>query len=445
MRGAVQQIRERGVIRFDDLALRTRDGRGLHAEVIGNVYSEGPRRAIQFNIRDVSERKRFERELQETQKREGLGLLAGGIAHDFNNLLTGILGNASLAYSETPVENPTRIRLREILQAGERAAYLTRQMLAYAGRGRFVTAAIDLGDLIREIAPLVRTSIPKTVELKLDLAPDLPPIEADPAQIQQVVMNLAINGAEAIGEGAAGKVEVRTSLREIPAGEPAPGTYLQLEVTDTGSGMDEAVRERIFDPFFTTKFTGRGLGLAAVQGIVKGHGGTIRVFSTPGEGTSFLILLPAKSRGTAGARAEPAAARAFPQGSVALVIDDEETIRSLANNVLARAGMRVLTAQNGRAGLELFREHNAMLSVVVLDLSMPAMGGEEALAQIKRINPGVPVVLSSGFDESEAARKFASLKPSRFLQKPYTAERLVEAIAASLAGPDSPPVPPKGN
>jgi len=404
------------------------------------VYSEGDRLAIQFNIRDVGERKKFERELQETQKLESLGLLAGGIAHDFNNLLTGILGFASLAYSEVPVDDPVRTHLRGIVQAGQRAAFLTRQMLAYAGKGRFVTETMDLGELVREISALVRTSISKTVELKLDLASNLPPIEADPAQIQQIVMNLVINGAEAIGENASGKVEIRTSLREINAQEASeffradesrPGTYVQLEVSDTGSGMDEATKARIFDPFFTTKFTGRGLGLAAVQGIIKGHSGAIRVYSTPGHGTSFLILLPARSQIAPAAR--PAElSLSIPFGSVALVIDDEEMVRRLADGVLSRAEMKVLTAENGKAGVEIFREHNRVVSVVVLDLQMPVMGGEEALVLLKQINPDVPIILSSGFDESEAARRFSKLKPARFLQKPYTVERLVEAIAATL-------------
>ncbi len=440
VRAAIEQIRDQGALRFEDLTLQTKDGRDLRTEVIANVYSEGDRLAIQFNIRDVGERKKFERELQETQKLESLGLLAGGIAHDFNNLLTGILGFASLAYSKVPVDDPVRPHLREIVQAGERAAFLTRQMLAYAGKGRFVTEAMDLGELVREISALVRTSISKTVELKLDLASNLPPIEADPAQIQQIVMNLVINGAEAIGDNTTGKVEIRTSLREINvreaseffrAEESGPGTYVQLEVSDTGSGMDEATKARIFDPFFTTKFTGRGLGLAAVQGIVKGHNGAIRVYSTPGHGTSFLILLPARRRKTPAARPGQRSL-SIPSGSVALVIDDEELIRRLADDVLSRAEIKVLTAENGKDGVEMFREHNRVVSVVVLDLQMPVMGGEEALVLLKQINPDVPVILSSGFDESEAARRFSKLKPARFLQKPYTVERLVEAIAATL-------------
>jgi len=444
LRTAIEQIRDQGMLRLEDLALRTKDGRDLQTEVIANVYMEGDRAAIQFNIRDVSVRKKFARELQETQKLESLGLLAGGIAHDFNNLLTGIMGNASLAYSETSVDQPVRRRLREIVQASERAASLTRQMLAYAGKGRFVIETVDLGDLVREISVLVRTSIPKTVELKLDLAPNLPPIDADPAQVQQVVMNLVINGAEAIGENTAGKVEIRSSLLEINAGEApeffgpgqsAAGAYVQLEVRDTGSGMDEATKSRIFDPFFTTKFTGRGLGLAAVQGIVKGHGGAIRVYSTPGHGTTFLIQFPVSRRNAAAVLPKRPDVASVPAGSVALVIDDEEAIRELATNVLSRAGMRVLLAEDGKSGVELFRRHNRIVSTVILDLTMPVMGGEEALPQIKRINPDVPVILSTGFDESEAVRRFSGLKPQGFLQKPYTTERLLEAVAATLNRP----------
>jgi two-component system CheB/CheR fusion protein len=441
LRTAFEQIRDQGMLRFDDLLLRTKDGRDLQTEVIANVYVEGNRPAIQFNIRDVSERKKFARELQETQKLESLGLLAGGIAHDFNNLLTGIMGHASLAYSETPADQPLRRRLREIVQASERAAFLARQMLAYAGKGRYVIETMDLGDLVREISVLIRTSIPKTVELKLDLAPDLPPIDADPAQVQQVVMNLVINGAEAIGEITAGKVEIRTSLLEIDArqaqeffgpGQSAAGAYVQLEVRDSGSGMDEATRSRIFDPFFTTKFTGRGLGLAAVQGIVKGHGGAIRVYSTLGYGTTFLVQFPVSRHNKAAVLPQRPDVPAIPAGSVALIIDDDQTIRELVTSTLSRAGMRVLVATDGQSGVELFRRYNRIVAVAILDLTMPVMGGEEALRQIKRINPDVPVILSSGFDESEAVRRFSGIKPQGFLQKPYTIERLVEAVAATL-------------
>jgi signal transduction histidine kinase/CheY-like chemotaxis protein len=439
-RDVLDQIRERGVLRFDNFPVRTRDNRDVALEVIATLYSEAKRQAIQLNMRDVSERVKFERELQETQKLESIGLLAGGIAHDFNNLLTGILGNASLALSDTDPDQPMRLRLREIVAAAERAAFLTQQMLAYAGKGQFVTAIIDLSVLVREISALVRTSIPKAVDLKLDLAPNLPPIEADPAQIQQILMNLVINGAEAIGEDTAGTVIVRTSLREVSAheagelfkSEPAePGAYLQLEVIDTGAGMDEAIKARIFDPFFTTKFTGRGLGLAAVQGIVRRHRGVMFVHSAPGQGTTFRILLPASGRDAAIRQRPEAGDTSIPAGSVALVIDDEKTVLNVAEGVLSQKGMKVLTAENGRIGVELLRQNDG-ISVIVLDLQMPVMGGEETLELLHDINPDVPVILASGFDEREVSRRFSGLRPASFLQKPFTAQRLASAVAAVL-------------
>jgi CheY-like chemotaxis protein len=254
-------------------------------------------------------------------------------------------------------------------------------------------------------------------------------------------MNLVINGAEAIGENATGKLEIRTSLHEINAAEATEvfrlqesktASYVRLEVRDTGAGMDEATQARIFDPFFTTKFTGRGLGLAAVQGIVKGHGGAIRVYSTLGHGTVFVILLPARPRKTSAAGLDKVQAKSIPSGSVALVIDDDETVRSLAERVLVRTGMKVLTAENGKTGVALFREHHSIVSVVLLDLQMPVMGGEEALTLLREIAPHVPVILSSGFDESEAKQRFSRFKLLGFLQKPYTSDRLTESVAASL-------------
>jgi CheY-like chemotaxis protein len=288
---------------------------------------------------------------------------------------------------------------------------------------------------------LVRTSIPKTVDLVLNTAPDLPPIEADPAQIQQVIMNLLINAGEAIGENKQGRLEVRTSSREFDAREAAelfrpehskPGIYIQVEVKDNGPGMDEATKARIFEPFFTTKFTGRGLGLAAVQGIVKAHGGAIRVYSTPGHGTTFVVFLPAKSAGAVEVRAAKMGQSAIPPHSVVLVIEDEPVIRSVVTRVLSKAGVKVLTAENGKQGVELFREHQPIISLVLLDLQMPVMGGEEALAHLKEIDPDVTIILSSGFDESEAHRRFSNLDLAAFLQKPYTNDRLIEAVAAAL-------------
>jgi len=302
LRTALAQILTEGMLRMDDLPVSTRNGDILRTDVIASVYSNKERKLIQFNLRDVTERKKFERQVEATQKLETLGRLAGGIAHDFNNLLTGVMGNASLGSSRLSPDEPAREQFRDIELASEKAAVLIRQMMAYAGKGQYVIRKVDIGELIREILPLTRTSIPRTVRLDLNLTERLPPIDADASQVQQVVMNLVVNGAEAVGEGKPGRVEVRTSLRTISEREAAEefcpehlsaGPHIAIEVSDTGGGMSEPTMARIFDPFFSTKFTGRGLGLAATLGIVRAHGGALRVRSALGRGSTFSVLLPA--------------------------------------------------------------------------------------------------------------------------------------------------------
>jgi CheY-like chemotaxis protein len=371
---------------------------------------------------------------------ESLGLLAGGIAHDFNNLLTGILGNASLGLTQLPDSAPIRKYFREIVSSSERAADLTRQLLAYAGKGRFVLERIDLSQLVREIEPLIHTSIPKMVDVQLDLGAGLPAVEADPGQIQQLVINLIVNGAEAIGDGNPGTVVIRTESRdldaeeirrEFPNDQLSPGAYAGIEVRDTGSGMDEATKNKIFDPFFTTKFQGRGLGLAAVSGIVRTQKGAIRVYSSPGRGSSFQVLFPAVAaqatdRGPQVPRIET------PAGGTVLFIDDEEALRRLAQSALERNGWRVLLAENGAVGVRLFQENREHITVVILDMTMAVMGGEEALDRIKAIRPGVPVIISTGYGEMEAARHFVGRDMADLLEKPYTVNQLMETIAVVL-------------
>jgi PAS domain S-box-containing protein len=393
--------------------------------------------------RDVTERKRLSERFQQTQKLESLGVLAGGIAHDFNNLLTGIIGNASVALDELPADSPVRDSLQEVVNAGERAGLLTRQLLAYAGRGRFVIEKLELSGLVREISNLLRASIPKTVQVRLKLREDLPPIEGDAAQIQQLIMNLVINAAEAIDEGKTESVTVTTGLEEIdqadashtiPPGGILPGRYVTLEVRDRGCGMDEETLSRIFDPFFTTKFTGRGLGLAAVIGIVRGHKAALKVESVPEKGSSFKVLFP-PSEGQAAPRL-PASSRERDlagRGTI-LVVDDEETVRRAAKAALESYGYKVVVAENGKEGVDLFREMGSEVSAVLLDMTMPVMSGEEALMHLKDLRPDVPVVLSSGYDEAEATRRFTGKGLGGFVQKPYTAARLAEAIKTALRG-----------
>jgi PAS domain S-box-containing protein len=397
------------------------------------------------NARDITERKRFEAQLRHTQKLESLGVLAGGVAHDFNNLLTGMLGNASLALNTLATWHPARARLEQVILASQRAAELTNQLLAYSGRGHFLIQPVRLSELVSEISQLIRTSMARTVQLHLELDEGLPPVEADGSQIQQLVMNLVLNAAEAVGEGT-GTVWVRTGLQELDeaylrealaADGISPGPYVYLEVQDGGCGMTEEVRSKIFDPFFTTKLTGRGLGLAAVLGIVRGHRGAIQVDSAPGEGTTFKVLLPAAASREAEPRAESPLSDLTGTGTL-LVVDDEELIRRLAKDVLEGYGYQVLEAANGREAVELFRQQAGQIAGVLLDLTMPVMGGEEALRQLKEILPEVRVVLSSGYDEADTARRFAGEGLADFIQKPYSpvalATKIKKALAVTISG-----------
>lgn len=400
-------------------------------------------RRRQYQIRDyLEERARNETALRETQKLESVGLLAGGIAHDFNNILTGVLGNASLALDELPPGSHLAARLADVVTATERAAQLTKQLLAYAGKGRFLIELLDLSQQIREISGLVQTSIPHTVQLRLELAEGLPRVEADAAQIQQVVMNLVINGAEAIPEGKPGAVVITTRVQDVddayiqttvPGNEIRPGRYVILEVHDTGAGIPPEVVSRIFDPFFSTKFAGRGLGLAAVRGIVRGHGGAMKVCSAPGQGTTFKLLFPASPKEDQ-KRIEKPSKQAAPQGSgTVLVIDDEEIVRRTAQATLERFGYQVLVAGDGRQGLEAFRRVADRVDAVVLDMTMPVMSGEETFRELRLIRPDIKVILSSGYNEAEAIRHFNGKGLAGFIQKPYTSARLAEAVRSVLA------------
>ena len=420
-----------------ELLHRAKDGKQIRVSSRWALRRDGagrPAGFLEINT-DITEKRRIEEQLRHTQKLESLGVLAGGVAHDFNNLLTGILGNASLALDVLGPHHPDRFLVEEVMKAAERAADLTRQLLAYAGKGRFVMRTVNLSRLVREIAGLLQTSIPKTVQFRLQLADPIPGVDADPGQLQQIVMNLVINGAEAIGpEG--GVVLVRTSVQPVDtqyiatmnaaAGSLAPGDYVCLEVHDTGSGMSEETLSKIFDPFFTTKFAGRGLGLSAVLGIVTAHKGALKVYSQPGQGTTFKVLFPV-SRTAIEAPASAAAGDLAGSGTV-LVVDDEELVRQTARHTLERYGYTTLSAANGAEALEVYRAAAGAITLVLLDLTMPVMNGEEALRQMQAINPQVRVLLSSGYNEVEAVQRFAGKGLAGFIQKPYTAAALAEKV-----------------
>lgn len=403
--------------------------------------SEGRVVRIYGAAEDITARKRaeeerleMERRLLQAQRLESLGLLAGGVAHDFNNLLMVISGNLDLALLDLPASSPIRRSIEDALQAARHAADLTRQLLAYAGKGRFTLARLNLNAFVEENAHLFRTAIPKTVTLSLNLAPNLPAIEADPGQIQQVVMNLLTNAAEAIGD-APGTIFLSTSIVEADAAflaqsrlpeVPPPGRYVSLEVADSGCGMDEATLERIFEPFFSTKFTGRGLGMSAVAGIVRGHGGAILIQSAVGQGTTVRVLFPAieteaqpKEPPQQGKRVVP---RIAPVGNLlnrtALVVDDESSVRQVAEWMFRRMGFQTLSAASGPEALDILRRQGPV-SIVLLDLSMPGMDGLTTLAEMRRLMPNLNIILSSGYNEQAVSQRFTRQGEAAFIQKPF--------------------------
>ena len=391
---------------------------------------------------DITERKQAEEALRQAQKMESLGVLAGGIAHDFNNLLVAMLGQASLALAQLPPESSARTHVEKVVKAAERAADLTRQMLAYSGRGQFEKRAVNLNKLIHENLHLFEVAVPKNVQLRSLPAEPLPTIEGDVGQLQQVIMNLIINAAEAIGERP-GTVRVTTGVQEVSAaddqlwrytGEPlAPGEHVVLEVSDDGSGMSVETLSKIFDPFFTTKFTGRGLGLAAVLGIVRGHRGGLSVDSEVGRGTTFRLLFPAGGEASSEPIALRAAAPAGASPGLVLVIDDEAPVREAVADILEIEGVQVVGAATGAAGIDLYRDRAAEIGLVLLDLSMPGMTGDETLRRLREISPDIRVILSSGYSEAEATRRFTGLGLVGFIQKPYDAASLVAVVREHLA------------
>jgi PAS domain S-box-containing protein len=383
------------------------------------------------------ERARLQAQLLEAQKLESLGLLAGGIAHDFNNILTVILGstvNASLTLGEA---HPVREDLDNVVIAARRAADLTHQMLAYSGRAQFDVRELDLSSHVREIATLLTMTVSKKVLLRLEVARGLPAIMADTAQIQQVVMNLVLNAAEAIGDRS-GTVLVTTGVHRIEAGcvetwfsgqDVGPGEYVFVEVRDTGAGMDALTQGKIFDPFFTTKFTGRGLGLSTVLGVVRASKGAIKVESSPGQGSTFKIIFP--SCGRRAKKGDPTPSAQYRGEGLVLVIDDDDGVRRTVRDMLARLGFGVLEASNGREGVEIFREHAASVRAVLLDMTMPEMSGDEACQRIHECSD-VPVILMSGYTELDATRRLTPKVFASFLHKPFTRVELSEALRGAL-------------
>ena len=434
------ELLRKGEVRGLEVHLQHKDGKPGTALFSARVLELDGQPAIITATQDITEKRALEQQMLHTQKLESLGVLAGGIAHDFNNLLTGILGNADLALRELSPVSPARECLDDIGTAARRAAELCRQLLAYSGKGRFLVQPLDLADLVREMGHLLTVSISKRVVLHYDFAPALPAVEADATQIRQVVMNLIVNASEAMAENS-GAISVRSGLahcdaaylRECSCADGIqPGDFVFLEVSDTGRGMDRPTLERIFDPFFTTKFTGRGLGLAAVLGIVRGHRGAIRVYSEPGRGTTFKLLFPPVPTPAARvATPSPQAKRWTGQGLL-LLVDDEAAVRKTGRRMLEHAGFAVMTAVDGRDALAQFEQHQQEIALVILDLTMPELDGEACFRSLRQLQPGVKVLLTSGYNEQDAINAFAGKGLAGFLQKPFTTGELIAKVREIL-------------
>lgn len=389
-----------------------------------------------------ADRRQLEAQIQHAQKLESLGVLAGGIAHDFNNLLVGILGNADLGLLELPQSSPGRTYFHNIVVSAQRAADLCKQMLAYSGKGRFVIEGIHINGLIEEMIYLLEVSISKNAVLKCRLCANLPAVEGDPTQIRQVIMNLITNASEAL-EGKSGVITITTELlhcdddylsRLYLTEALQTGLYVCIEVSDTGCGMDLATLDRIYEPFFTTKFTGRGLGMAAVLGIVRGHKGAIKVYSEKGRGTTFKVLLPAAACALPQSEARQAADRAWRGTGTILVIDDEPGVRAICKETFQHYGLTVLTAADGVEGLEMYKQRYSEVAAVLLDMTMPRMNGDEVYREMRGIRPDVRVVLTSGYNEQEATSRFAGKGLAGFIQKPFRTDELV-ARFRDILGP----------
>ncbi|QOJ13442.1 MAG: PAS domain S-box protein [Planctomycetia bacterium] len=428
------------------------DGSDIRCEWFFTLIRGAPGESdiIAAMVRDVSERERLEEALRRSQKLESLGILAGGVAHDFNNFLVTILCNTSLLNERVAADGEAARYVQRISNASRRASDLTRQMLTFAGGARIDARPTALNELIREVVEYAAATLRPNVKIVTELADPLPAIDADAGQLHQVVINLLNNAAEAIGDRP-GRVRFVTAMRSLSGREIAAeftgfdvsaGEFVELRVTDDGCGMTAETAARIFDPFFTTKFTGRGLGLAMILGIVRAHRGCVRVASQPGKGTTFFVLLPATRRVAIAPTAAPAAAPAnlagapaparIPGGATVLVIDDEPDIRDVVSELLTSRGAQVLQAADGAGGVALFRERGNEIDVVLLDLTMPGMSGQEVLSRLREIRPDVRVVLSSGYSEHEAVQRFSRDEIAGFVQKPFGAAALVQGVGAAI-------------
>ncbi|MEK8090726.1 hybrid sensor histidine kinase/response regulator [Thermithiobacillus plumbiphilus] len=433
----------------EELLCYTKDGKTFWQELDMSPMADAEGRVTHWVSigRDITERKRAEEtrlQLQEqlyhSQKMESIGLLAGGIAHDFNNLLTSILSSAELGRESLPEGHVAHEDLQTIIKAALRASGLTKELLAYAGNGKRMTEVININHLVTDMLAILRSQMPRSIIVRKALQSRMPPVEADPVQIQQVIMNLCLNASQAMPDG--GMLSITTDMVTLTEEKtrkfrsynpPEPGLYALFEVSDTGSGMDARTIKRIFEPFYSTKNQGRGLGLAAVLGIIKSHRGGIEVESTPGEGSTFTVYLPASDKPFPEEISRPTEMVHGPH--TVMFVDDEEILRSLGQRILERLGYQVILAADGVEAVRIFGERASEIDLVIMDLSMPRMGGEDAYREISRIRPDVKVILCSGYDESTAVGKLGSDNLVGLIQKPFEMKTFSQAVHAALERP----------
>ena len=387
-----------------------------------------------------TERRNIEKQMLQSQKLESLGVLGGGIAHDFNNLLVGMLGHADLALTKLPENAASRENLEEVIVSAQRAADLANQLLAYSGEGKFIVETTNISDIVEEMSSLLNVSISKKAILDFKLNQTIPSIKCDQTQIRQVIMNLIVNASDSL-DGNSGDILIETGATQLtsdnfnntyfPSKLPH-GEYVYVKISDTGIGMDEKICQSVFDPFFTTKFAGRGLGLAAVMGIIRSHKGTITLDSTLGKGTIFTIYLPSTKEIAIKKTTNKLDNESWQGSGVVLVADDEESVRNVAKMMLESIGFDVIIAQNGREALEIFKENSAKFCSILLDLTMPELGGIETYHEIRKIDNSIPIILSSGYNKQDEITQINDEALPAFLKKPYRLHSMRKIFKTAL-------------
>ena len=426
-----------------DIHVVRRDGSTFAGSMLSSPVRLDGTPAFLVSLEDATERVRqgeehdnLKTQLEHAQRLESLGVLAGGIAHDFNNLLAAISGNAELAIAKADPESPLHGYIENIVGTCDHAAELCKQMLAYAGKGSYELEVLNLNEMVKSMGKLIRASVSSNISLKMKLDSHLPGIEGDVAQIQQLVLNFIVNSADAIGKES-GEIKVSTGYKHIDrkvldrmynGSELAEGEFVAIEIRDNGCGIAPEMQTKIFDPFYTTKETGSGLGLSAVLGIVCGHKGAIQLFSEPGKGTAFRVYLPATNQAVKEKMVTTMEVEAWQGDGRVLIVDDDHRVRSVASSFIEMLNFDVLTADDGKEGLQQFAEHHNNLVAVLLDMTMPVLGGVEAMAGMREINPNVPIILVSGYSEVEAGTLVSGDRPDAFLQKPFKAKDLKASL-----------------